>query len=131
MMGPRIGRNIGHQLELVALRQRNIPGHRLLEPMIPNRRLAGMPGEENLDCDVIALRQTPVERHVVLDRMRDDDREPDFCLHHSLLHVRGSDERRDCFGDAAAVILPGKPLGLRPDGKAHRDQLPTVSVEPS
>ena len=77
-IGARLGRNVGHQLELVAFGQRNVPRHQRLEPAILHCRLTGVPGEKYLDCEISPSRQSLIERRVVLDWMRDNDREPLF-----------------------------------------------------
>src|SRR5262249_42273914 len=71
-MGPRIGRDIGNQLELVSLRERNIPGYALPETAVLNRCLTGMPGKEDLDRDLVAPAEALVQRGEVLNRMRND-----------------------------------------------------------
>src|SRR5271163_2765282 len=76
MMRPRILRGIGHELELVSLREGNVPRHRHSEPAILERCTAIVPGEEHLDLEVVATREALVEWGIILDRMGYDERQP-------------------------------------------------------
>src|ERR1700692_4750904 len=71
-IGPRRGRNIGHQLEFIAFRKRNIPCDGSTKTAILDCLAAGVPREENLDRDVVNTGEPLLEGNGVLYRMRND-----------------------------------------------------------
>ena len=54
-MAPSIRGNVRHLLELVAFRQRNVPRDRHVEAAIVHRCVASVPGEEDLDREIVPL----------------------------------------------------------------------------
>ncbi len=76
MMRPGIARPVGNALESVALRERNVPRDRPRKAVVLDRLASVMPGEEHLDLDVVAACQALMQRRIILNRMRHDEREP-------------------------------------------------------
>src|SRR3974390_1748412 len=64
---------IRNTLKLITLSQRNIPIYRFFEAEILHRGPARMPGEKDLDNNIISTRQTLIQRGVVLDWVRNDN----------------------------------------------------------
>src|SRR5262245_53201654 len=81
VMRARIARRVGHRLERIAFCKGDVPREYLFEAVIPGRALSRVPSEEHLDFQITALRQTPVERHVVLHGMGNDEGEAELRRH--------------------------------------------------
>ena len=67
--------HIRHQFEAIALSQGDIPRHGCPESAIQYWLLSSMPGIKDPDLEVVATGKALVERNVVLDRMRHNERE--------------------------------------------------------
>src|ERR1700722_1011735 len=103
MMRSWIGRDIGHEFEVVSVGQGNVPGDGPAKSSIVDRLRTRMPSEENLDLDIIAPRQPPIKRHGVLNRVRNHKRKG-FAYYHSIASEPFSGGLHCLYGDAARVV---------------------------
>src|SRR5215469_8385023 len=76
MVGTRITRGIGYQFEIIALGKRDIPRDGLPKAGIFDGMLCNMPRIEDLERHVVTLGQALIERDEVLNRVRNDNRQP-------------------------------------------------------
>ena len=117
MVCPWCRRGVGHHFGLITASQRNIPLDFPPKTMVQGRRLATVPGEEDLDLNIVPLGQPPVKGHIVLDRVRDDKSQADSV---KLLQRRYSlHERRHRITHTLAISFPGARFRLRPGGLFH------------
>ena len=75
MMGAGSPCDVRNDLEIVTVRERDIPGDRLLKPLVKRIFLSAPPCIEDPDLQIPACRQSLIKRNIILDRMRDDERE--------------------------------------------------------
>jgi len=66
---------VGRDFVFVIIGQRDIPRNGLFEARIKLSHFATVPGEKDFDLQSVALRQPPIKRDVILNRMRDDEGE--------------------------------------------------------
>src|SRR5580700_1800198 len=103
MMRSWIGRDIGYELEVVSVRQGNVPGDGPAKSSIIDRPRTRMPGEKNLDLDVIAPRQPPIKRNGVLNRMR--NHKSNALAHCHSISVGTFSGGQHCRSDDAAQVV--------------------------
>src|SRR5258707_1636322 len=84
LVGSLIGCDIGHLFEVVAVRERNVPGDGPAKSWIVDRVLTRVPGEKNLDRDVVPTGEFLIKRHEILNRVGNDERDA-AALRHSTI----------------------------------------------
>src|SRR5262249_29180558 len=75
-MSAGIGREVWNKLELVTFGQRDIPCDPPPKTAIVDGLAPVMPSEEHLDGQIAALRETTIQRHGILDGVRNDESKP-------------------------------------------------------